>query len=452
MQDLEKVSGSRLIAFWKNQSMGLLVVLVSLLLSQLLPYYFSPIVALIGAAVLYTILYNDKFSTNPSCMIGVYALFYCMVSYSFMSIVVNILYIWNMIELPKELVFFHAPYIPSLILDPVCMVTMLIIYMRKNSLKYCVKCKFTNGTSIERGRFGDILHSESKVQIKNLFIIFTILTIILWAYYYTLYDRGSVINNRDSYIFFWLNVVVIALDEVYFGIRYYNIYLDLKDSGDIISESELSDMTTKTYLRFYVICGNYMYVNPKTIDPSMPFRQIIDTPFVTKRNVNGITTAEVDGIIRQMTQENGHLRFFYGRRNPDLKKHSLLRYFYFFDGTPEDYPEMNVAGEWMDFNRIKHIYNQSPTLMARTFLADISRMTTIVLTQKIFDDRGYRKVKVKSYQPSYDLTEVRDNDYDFQDDKWVRIAMFNSDTKGFHVRRLWQKMVKQNTGSQQWRQ
>lgn len=175
----------------------------------------------------------------------------------------------------------------------------------------------------------------------------------------------------------------------------------------------------------------------------MPFRQIIDTPFVTKRNVNGITTAEVEGIIHKMTGVPGHLRFFYGRKNPDLKKHSLLRYFYFLDGTPEDYPEMRVMGKWIDFNRVKHVYNQSPTLINKMMLSDISRMTTIVLTQKIFDQRGYRKIKAKSYQPTYDLLEVRDSDYDFQDDKWIRVAMFNSDSKGFFMRRLWKKMLNQ---------
>ena len=239
---------------------------------------------------------------------------------------------------------------------------------------------------------------------------------------------------------------------MYFAARYYNIYLDQKERGNIITEEELSDMTTKTYLRFYVICDNSIYVNPRTVDPQMPYRNIIDTPFVTKRNVNGISTYEVNDVIHNMVQHPGHLKFFYGRRNPDMQKHRLLRYFYFLDGKPEDYPELNITGEWMDFSRIKSIYNSSPALMAGTFLADMSRMSTVVLTQKIFDDRGFRKIKVKSYQPNYDLKEIRDKDYDFQDDKWIRVAMFNSDTKGFHVRRIWQKMLNNNKQSASWRQ
>lgn len=443
MKDLDKINSSRLFSFWKNLSLGLLIVLVSMFIAQVLPYYFSPIITLIGGAVLYTMLYNGRIESNPSCMLVVYALFYSMITYAFITIVINILYIWGIFSLPKELTFFSPPYIPSLMYNPICCLVIGFMLIRGNSMNFCNDCKFKNGLSIDRGRFGQLLHKENKVQLFNLFCLFLVMSVIVWVYYFTYYDKSADVNSRDKYIMLWLNLLCIVIDELYFALRYYSIYLDLKEEGNIITEQELSDMTTKTYLRFYVICGNSIYVNTKIMDPRMPYREIIDTPFVTKRNVNGITTAEVNGIISSMIRIPGHLRFFFGRKNPDLEKHSLLRYFYFLDGTPEDYPEVRLAGEWMDFNRIKNIYNSSPTLMSSTFLGDMSRMATIVLTQKIFDDRGFRKIKVKSYQPTFTLEEIRQNDYDFQDDKWIRVSMFNSDTKGFHMRRLMRKFSKQ---------
>lgn len=443
MRDLDKINSSRLFSFWKNLSLGLLIVLVSMFIAQVLPYYFSPIITLIGAAVLYTMLYNGRIESNPSCMLVVYALFYSMITYAFITIVINILYIWGIVSLPKELTFFSPPYIPSLMYNPICCLVIGFMLIRGNSMNLCNDCKFKNGLSIDRGRFGQFLHKENKVQLFNLFCLFLVMSVIVWVYYFTYYDKSADVNSRDKYIMLWLNLLCIVIDELYFALRYYSIYLDLKEEGNIITEQELSDMTTKTYLRFYVICGNSIYVNTKIMDPRMPYREIIDTPFVTKRNVNGITTAEVNGIISSMIKIPGHLRFFFGRKNPDLEKHSLLRYFYFLDGTPEDYPEVRLAGEWMDFNRIKNIYNSSPALMSSTFLGDMSRMATIVLTQKIFDDRGFRKIKVKSYQPTFTLEEIRQNDYDFQDDKWIRVSMFNSDTKGFHMRRLMRKFSKQ---------
>lgn len=439
MQDLKKISVASFLAYWKSLSYGLLIVLGIMLLSQALPYFFAPVVALVGAAVLYTILYNNKLHNSSTCMITTYSLFFCTISYSFVSIVLNILYIWGMVPLPRELTFFYAPYVPSLILDPVCFITLVIMYFRLSRLRYCMNCKLKNGPAISRGQFGEILHRESRLQMKNLIALFAILSALVWVYYYTYYDRNADMNYRDWYVFFWLNVAVIAIDEIYFAIRAYNLYLDLKENDEIITEEELSEMTAKTYLRFYVVCENSIYLNTHVVDPQMPYRQIIDTPFVTKRNVNGITTNEVSGIVHGMVDEPGELRFFFGRKNPDIAKHSLLRYFYFLDGTPEDYPELKAAGEWVDFNRLKNIYNSNPTMMSKTLMADISRMTTIVLTQKIYDSRGFRKVKIKSYIPSYDLKEIRHGDYDFQDDLWMRIAMFNSDTKGFRISRLWNR-------------
>lgn len=445
MQDLNKINSAQLFTLWKNLSLGLLIVFLTMLIAQLLSYLFAPVVALISAAVLYTIMYNSKVSGSNQCMIVVYGLFFCMVSYSLVSIFSNMLYIWGYIDLPKELFFFASPYIPSLMLDPICALTLLVIFIRINKLKICINCKIHNGLPVDRGRFGDILYRETRLQLINLIVLFTSLSIIVWFYYEHFYDKNTGINDRDSYIFSTLNQVLIVIDELYFAIRYYNIYLDFKESGDIITEDELSNMTTKTYLRIYLICGNDIYLNPHVVDPIQPYRQIIDTPFITKRNVNGITTSEVSQIVRRMVGNDGQLRFFYGRKNPDLQHHSLLRYFYFLNGNSDEYDDIQVSGEWMKFSRLVNIYNQNPNLLSRTLLGDMSRMTTVVLTQKIFDENGFRKVKVKKYVPTYDLMEIRNSDYDFQDDKWIRIAMFNSDTRGFFFKRMWKKLIRQKT-------
>lgn len=93
MHDLEKISSSRLFAFWKDFCIGILVLMGTMLLAQVLPYYFAPIPSLIGAAVLYTMLYNNRLVDNPGCMVMIYALFYCLITYSFATIILNLLYI-----------------------------------------------------------------------------------------------------------------------------------------------------------------------------------------------------------------------------------------------------------------------------------------------------------------------------------------------------------------------
>lgn len=456
MKDLEKVNESQLFSFWKNFSMGLLVMMGTLFLSRIMPFYFSPIIGLVAAAFLYTMLYNNKVRKSSTCMVVPYSMFYCMIVYAFSSIILNVLDIWNIVAVPKELSFFNDPFMPALLLDTVCFVVLVIFYMRRNKLTICIDCKISKGLTIERGKLGEILNVESKLQLVNLIWLFAILSVIIWTYYGVWYYQHAIVNSRDWYVFVWLNIIAFILDELYFASRYYNIYLDLKENDEIITEEELNDMTTKTYLRFYVVCGNKVFINKRVADPHRQKQYVFDTPFLTKRNVNGITTAEVHGIIQRLTGiRDGELRFFYGRKSLDIAKHRILRYFYFLDGSPEDY-DMNLDGEWIDFELMKVVYNERPNAMSLTMLTDISRMVTVILTQKLFDDRGYRKIKIKSYHPTFDLREVREKNYDFQDDKWLRIAMYNSDTRGFQFRKWWAKFSNSrkngNNKDGQWQQ
>lgn len=386
-------------------------------------------------------------------MVVPYAMFYCTICYSFLSIILNVLDIWNIMRIPKELSFFNEPYIASLLLDPICFIVMSIFYFRRNRLSICIDCKISKGLTLERGKLGEILNVESRLQMINLIWFFGIMTVVDWVYYFVWYYHNALVNNRDWYVFLWMNVIAFVIDEIYFASRYFNIYLDLKDNGEIITEEELSDMTTKTYLRYYVICGNHIFLNTRMADHLNPNRQVIDTPFVMKRNVNGITTAEVTDIIRRLTGlRDGETRFFYGRKVLGTTKHRLLRYFYFLNGDVEDYSDMKLDGEWIDFKFLNAVYNQQPSHLSHILRSDLSRMSTVILTQKLFDERGYRKIKVKSYQPRYDLVELRNSDYDFQDDKWLRIAMYNSDVKGFHLRKWIDKVLKtkNNRNSQEW--
>lgn len=73
------------------------------------------------------------------------------------------------------------------------------------------------------------------------------------------------------------------MDVLYFVSRYYNLYLDMKENNEIITPEELNDMTAKTYLRYYVVCGNNIYVDSHAIDPKAVYKEVIDTPFL--RNV-----------------------------------------------------------------------------------------------------------------------------------------------------------------------
>lgn len=455
MDELGKINSLQLYNLWKNLTVGMVTLVAMIAISKQLPYFVSPVVSLVAAAFLYIYIYNSRATSDgTSCMIVPYAIMVCLMGYSFATISLNIVHAWGIWNLPAEFVFFTDPFIPTLILSPVCFIVMLVFVVRRRSLKKCSICKECNvmGNSGSTNRLvGNLLAHETYFQLKNLTIMFALLTVVIWSYFLIFYVNIN-INARDWYIFIWLTIIAFVLDEMYFIARYYNLYLDLEENDEIISQEELNDMTSKTYLRYYVICGNNIFVDCHALDPAEPYKEIIDTPFFTKRSVSGIPLDEVRRIIEKMTgYPDGELRFFYGRKTGDDVKHSILRYFYFLDGDVKNYNNMNVDGEWMDYEKIKYLYSNNPGRLAALSVTDTTRLATIILTEKVFDENGFRKSKIKNYSPSFNLLDVRKSDIDFQDDKWIDISLFNSDTPLYRLKRWWRGVTNGSKQKRQWR-
>ena len=440
MKDLSKVDSSQIFDICKNIVVSLLIILGGMVASYILPFYFAPLIGLGCAAFLFTLIYNNKLRGGGNCMLVPYALFFCLISYSFLAILANVFFIWGWMRIPDEFVFFNDPYIPALWFNPIAFITLLIIYLRRKRLRLCIECRFTNGNHIDRGVFGSILNTESRAQLKNLVVIFGIISLITWVYYILEYQSINT-NSKDRYIFFWIPIILIVVDLIYFMYRYYNLYLDLKENNELITPEEIRETSGKTYLRYYVICGNKVYLNPESEDATIPDHPSIDTPFFVHRNAHGVTIPEVKRTIKEMTGgKEGELRFFFGRKTPDIAKHFVLRFFYFLDGDPEDYMEMNAPGGWFNFEEVKEVYNERPDLMATLAVNDLTRLATIVVTEKTYKENGQRRNKLKSYRPSFDLIDVRNSSLNFQEDKWLKVSMFNVDTPFFRIKKWFYRM------------
>ena len=398
MQDLRKINSMQLYFLWRNLAISLLCVGVVMGGVHILPYYMAPALSLFLCGMLYTMIWNNNITENRGCMVVVETMLYCLLCYTFISIILVVIQVLDLYHFPNELIFFNDPYLPSLILLPTSFVVSLFALLFKRSMPTFRHFRNQYGGLRERGYFGLITNRETTFQLKNMVGLFAVLTALIWYYYIDVYVSINQ-NGRDWYVFLWIVVISVILDEIFFMMRYYNLYLDLQEHNEIITPEELRDITAHTYLRFYVICGEYVYVDRNAFDRLNQKNGVMDTPFITKRTVNGIPTTEVKNIVERMTGvSGGELRFFFGRHLAGVDKHSLLRYFYFLDGDISDYPEMGANGEWVHFNDIKRIYNTNPLGIATNALNDLSRLSTIILTERIYDEDGYRKNKIKSYK------------------------------------------------------
>ena len=447
MDDFRKINSMQLYYLWRNLAFSLLCVGIVMGGVHIVPYYMAPALSLFLCGVLYTMIWNNRETEGRGCMVVVETMLYSLLGYTFVSIILVVIQILDLYHFPNEIIFFNDPYLPSLILLPMTCGVSIFALLFKKSMPTYRQFRSQYGGSQERGYFGLMTNSETNLQLKNLVCVFAVLSVIVWYYYLYEYVNTNQ-NGRDWYVFLWIVVITILLDEVYFMMRYYNLYLDLQEHNEIITPDELRDVTAHTYLRFYVICGEYIYIDRNAFDRISRREGVFDTPFITKRTVNGVPTSEVRNIVERMTgKSGGELRLFFGRHLAGIEKHSLLRYFYFLDGDISQYSDMKENGEWVHFDDVKRVYNLAPLKIATNALNDLSRLSTIILTERTYDEEGYRKNKIKSYKGTLTLADVRKSKLDFQDDKWLHIADFNSDTKFFKLKKKLREASGKNSSS-----
>lgn len=442
-REFQKVNTEQIFLMWRNVAVSMLSLVLLDVLTTLLPAIFAPVISTVIAIFLYYQVVSSSSSRNETCGIVPYVLFLVVTSYTVVVVLVNMLHVWAVVSLPDEMVFFDKPYLQSLLLAPIGFVTTLIIYLNRRRLTLCVNCKLTNGSPLDRGRVGVIYSNESAFQMLNIMALYAILTIVIYIYYLLEFIDIS-ITPRDRFIFSGVSIFFYIIDIVYFAMRYYNLYLDLKERDELLSPYDINTLGTRTYVRFYVIAGDSMYMASSAHDGFKDDESdVIDTPFLIKRTVSGIQEYEIKQFIETQTGvHDGELRFFYGRAVADAVGRKVLRYFYFLPGEPEDYPKLEVDGVWISSNKLKTIYNNTPDRLSTVCLSDISRIALVTITSKTYDDNGERRTRLTHYRPSFSLRELRHDNLDFQDDKWIRISMFNSDTSFYHFKRWWRQHIR----------
>ena len=159
MQDIGKINSNQVYGLWKNLTVCLIAVVATVVISKILPYYLSPVVALLVASGLYLYVYNERFTSEKSCMLPSITILYSIVVYAFLTIILNLMHVWGLFEMPHEFIFFTDPFIPSLILNPVSFFVITITYFQRKKLKICKECRSSRSFGGQRGVIG-VLNSR----------------------------------------------------------------------------------------------------------------------------------------------------------------------------------------------------------------------------------------------------------------------------------------------------
>lgn len=454
MRDLQKINLLQLYLFWKNLSISMLLMILLLTVSTWTHSIFSIFTAIICVFIMYARIYANKTSHHPTYMLVAYSLMISIIIYTFILMSVSFIGAWDILDVREHFSIFKGKRTLSvLILAPVCFVTQIVTYIRRNAIHRYLDNHFGIKSDVFlKGKLGALLSRESRMQVLNLILLFGILTIINWVYYGFFFYKDTQLNNKDLYVFFWVNLIGFVIYLIYLLVHNYNMDLSLKQSGVLITPEEAGSLSPKNYFRYFVICEDHLFVSDDCDDPDYTAHKVLDTPFFIPRTGRMISEPEVLYQIEKETGvKNGELRFFFGFQTPGLNNHNVLRYFYFLKGKREDYPQLDASkGEWMTMEQLQNIHRKRPHALSSYLMADAVRLITIMRTNKLYDEQGVRRYKIKSYVPSFKLDDIRDSDVDFQSNKWLDIAELNSDKRFFKLRRFWRTLSQSTKNMRVW--
>lgn len=408
---------------WRNYALGAVSVSIVPLFIMLLPAGWCQFGTLLLSLLLFSFVRYNRKSKVETCVLIPYIAARSLLILTVAFVVIDIFNSGRLIEVKP----IKAMLIPIIIF-------FVLILMKLKGLKnvLCVDCLLRNGSVCERQALGHIYERENRYLVPRQIKVSIIGIIIVWGYEIFL---GEFFNDisYDEFILYFLPLIIVSVDLLmlrfrYFLIRVYRRY----DKFETRQEVPVG----MKRLRITVISGDLVYYVSQKELYETPF--IVDTQFEEKISI-GFAKSYMGEYLNFVNV--GFIRFCYGSLDFEQKR-SVEHYFCFVDNKKSlnKFEEKHgVSGVWMTKEElINNHYNNKFTPFVT---AELSRIFRIMTTSKIYDIDGYRKINLKGYIPNFSISEIKDSDIDFSDNRWVYLSKFNNDVNFAKIRLFWYKYI-----------
>lgn len=414
----------------------------SLIVALMLSKGFNPMLYSVAILLLslfnYLIVRRSRFSNNAVCSVTPFYMSKALFYSALVMIFINMMHRYHYIDLvfaDTRLVNPDIPFIPVMILFPITSLMMWIVLKYGKSLAFCRDCRRTHGETGERGFLGDFYSKEGVFQTIFMFRITLIGSIIAYTYYFFFYINVN-INAPDYFFFVLAPVLVLVFSIVYVAIRYLGVWNYFKLNFG--SDSSLMGRTTK--VRYVIICGDKVLINIPELLPDTEVEDMrADTPVtLTVRRKENVTRDMAESYFTHITNIGDFsMRFLYATNSGNA---DFSVYHYLVTLTSEEIPvTARLKGDWITFEELSALLNaQALTPM---FSTEIIRLYRITMTWKTYDVNGDRRYKIKNYRPKFRLSDLSNEDVDFNDIRWLYIADNNADKPFFRLRRFWSRNI-----------
>lgn len=352
-------------------------------------------------------------------------------------LIVNFIYnTWIIHHLfDPEAINTEIPFITVLIIAPVTAVCSLNALRKGPKYSFCLKCKAHYGTPAERGFLGKIFSQEGTFQLRTLFNISLLVTIVVWAYYFTTYINVN-LNAPDRFVFFIVPLVMFLISIIYMAVRYIglrNYYSSYIDSTSLCNGPY-------TIVRFIMLHDDTICVKPPEQNPDK-ITDLATNRYDTPGNTyiqarKDVSTDLASDLFFNKTDIRPHnLKFLYSTVSGNAD-YNIFHFICYLNDEEKAYlSERYPSWQYISAKELHHLINND--LTNPLFSAEIIRLHTIIMAWKTYDYSGKRKYLIKNYIPTFRLKDMHKLNIDYNDPKWLEIANFNQDSPFFRIRRLW---------------
>ena len=419
-------------------SRGLLSLLI--LLSLWVKMVYLPIFAFSFQILMIWIIKRNRERNHASCYILPYIMSRVFFWTGLILLAFNILQstevinlIFNETDLPREI-----PFLTVLFTNPICAIISSYGFIRRRKMNFCRECELRHGSPAERGLLGLILAQIGHFQVKMLFWVSAVISIIGWSYYLLVYS-SEYISVPDRFVFFLLPSMVWIATTIYLALRYIGIYAYYKEN--VIDRWQYRENTSE--IRFLVINGDRIAVREPNLDT--------ETQMSLDEKCDTAVKASIHRFQNMNTQiASEYFKNLSGIKDVEIKpmfvtelpltQNNIYHYFALMnDEQREQFDKNNTGVEWLTLQELAPLLNSG--MFAPMFAAEIVRFHTISSTFKTYDNRGFRRYKIKHYRPAVRFSDAKTTDVDYNDRTWLYIADNNQDTPFFRLRHFYRRYI-----------
>lgn len=415
---------------WLNFTIALGCIMLVVLISNILSPVYYPIVSLILAFTLFSVIRQNRDVNGMSCYLLLFISARVLLQYTIIALILDCKYYIYGQELLLETVeikSLQVSYFPILLLSPLLLINTIFILIRKSKFTFCTYCLLRNGAPSERGYAGKLQSDEMKRLIKQIIIISIIMTVSGWSYYIFLYNTSN-INRYDKLIFNALPVALWVVHEFSFGIRCWVL-------SAFVTKRQKKDRSLRqgyTLLRFLVICDDEIFVrNNDTADSRIDISTVKYVPYC-----ESVMPLMAKLYIEKMININsGKMRLLYDYIDK-INRCGIIHYIYVISDNDRDKLQ---NGTWMTVTEIENAFTNNK--LSGVFKAEIYKLHTTLLAQKTYSVDGKRLHPIKNYRPLFSFKEILTSEADFSNPMWMLLSVQNEDNKFYKLKKWWFKYI-----------